>query len=101
MNIPEMPFRAPVNIRLPNGLDHTFHNVYDALDFLENEWPLKRGERYDRAVQRCRAALKRIAPVEIAREAFIAACLEAGMPMVAVATGRSSSTRALPLAVPA
>ncbi|CDZ54695.1 DUF982 domain-containing protein [Neorhizobium galegae] len=101
MNIPEIPFRAPVHIRLPNGLDHTFHNVYDALDFLENEWPLKHGERYDRAVHRCRAALKRIAPVEIAREAFIAACLEAGMPMVVVAAGTSSSARAHPMAVSA
>lgn len=93
MNIPEMPFRTPVNIRLPNGLDHTFHNVYDALDFL--------GERYDRAVHRCRAALKRIAPVEIAREAFTAACLEAGMPMVVVAAGTSSSAKAPPMPVSA
>lgn len=82
MNIPDMPFRAPVNIRLQNGLQHSFHSVYDALDFLEHEWPLRRGERYRRAVAQCRGAVNKLAPVEVAREAFIAACLEAGMPLV-------------------
>lgn len=84
MNIPDMPFRAPVNIRLQNGLQHSFQNVYDALDFLENEWPLRRGERYRRAVAQCRGAINKLVPVEVAREAFIAACLEAGMPLVMV-----------------
>lgn len=84
MNIPDMPFRAPVNIRLQNGLQHTFQSVYDALDFLENEWPLRLGERHHRAVVQCRRALNKLAPVEVAREAFIAACLEAGMPLVMV-----------------
>ncbi len=82
MNIPDMPFRAPVNIRLQNGLQHSFQNVYDALDFLENEWPLRRGKRYRRAVAQCRGALNKLVPVEVARETFIAACLEAGMPLV-------------------
>lgn len=82
MNIPEMPFRAPVDIRLPNGLEHSFRSVYDALDFLENEWPLKHGAGYDRAVHKCRAVLKQLAPVELARETFITACLEAAMPIV-------------------
>ena len=82
MNIPDMPFRAPVNVRLQNGLQHSFQGVYDALDFLDNEWPLGRGERYHRAVAQCRSALNKLAPVEVAREAFIAACLEAGMPLV-------------------
>ncbi|TGU11718.1 DUF982 domain-containing protein, partial [bacterium M00.F.Ca.ET.156.01.1.1] len=57
-------------------------SVYDALDFLENEWPLRRGERYKRAVQKCRAALSRLEAAEVAREAFISACLEASMPLV-------------------
>ncbi|KGD96361.1 DUF982 domain-containing protein [Rhizobium sp. YS-1r] len=84
MYIPDMPFRAPVTIRLQSGLERSFGSVYDALDFLENEWPLKHGERYQRAVRRCRAALNRMLPTEVAREAFIAACLEAGMPAIMV-----------------
>ena len=82
MNTLDLPWRAPVKVHLQCGLERTFVSVYDALDFLENEWPLRRGERYGRAVRRCRGALARITPVEMAREAFIAACLEAGMPLV-------------------
>ena len=82
MNIPDLPWRAPVRVRLQCGLERTFLSVHDAPDFLENEWPLRRGERYDRALRRCRGALTRMVPTEMAREAFIAACLEAGMPMV-------------------
>jgi hypothetical protein len=69
-------------VRLSNGLTHTFASVYEALDFLENEWPLRKGERYERAVRTCRRALNRMTPAAVAREAFIAACLEAGMPLV-------------------
>lgn len=77
-------FSVPLNVCLSNGLSRTFASVHDALDFLENEWPLRRGERYKRACEKCRAALLRQTPVAIAREAFVAACLEAGMPVQAL-----------------
>ncbi|HEY0122204.1 MAG TPA: DUF982 domain-containing protein [Rhizobium sp.] len=80
MNIPEMPFSAHVDVILPNGLQHSFHSVYDALDFLENEWPLKHGTYHERAISRCRGALQELVSVDTAREAFVDACLEAGMP---------------------
>lgn len=82
MNSQDVLFRVPVRVRLQCGLERTFLGVFDALDFLEAEWPLRRGERYKRAIDKCRAALEWAAPSEVAREAFIAACLEAGMPMV-------------------
>ncbi|UXS05397.1 DUF982 domain-containing protein [Agrobacterium tumefaciens] len=82
MNSQDVSFRAPVRARLQCGLERTFLSVYDALDVLENEWPLRRGDRYTRAVEECRAALAWTLPSEVAREAFIAACLEAGMPLV-------------------
>jgi len=65
-------------------LERTFTGIYDALDFLENEWPLRHGERHDRAVKTCRRALNGIVPAIVAREAFVAAYLEAGMPAVMV-----------------
>ncbi|PSS64462.1 DUF982 domain-containing protein [Ensifer sp. NM-2] len=80
MHIPEMPWSVPLLVRLQNGTSRVFSSVYDALDFLENEWPLRRGQRYERAIRTCRGALNRSAPIAVAREAFIAACLEAGMP---------------------
>lgn len=82
MNSQDVLFRAPVRVRLQCGIERTFLSVYDALDYLEHEWPLRHGERYKRAVDKCRAALMWVVPTEVAREAFIAACLEAGMPMV-------------------
>ncbi len=82
MNSQDVLFRAPVRVRLQCGLEKTFSSVYDALDFLEYEWPLRRGERYKTAVNRCRAALTWMVSPEVAHEAFISACLEAGMPMV-------------------
>ncbi|WP_457584784.1 DUF982 domain-containing protein [Ensifer canadensis] len=83
MFIAEMPWSVPLSVRLQNGTHHVFSSVYEALDFLENEWPLRRGERYGRAIKACRGALHRTTPVAVAREAFIAACLEAGMPATA------------------
>ena len=85
MDSQDVLFRAPVRVRLQCGLERTFLRVYDALDYLEREWPLRRGERYKKAVDKCRGALSCFAPVEVAREAFIAACLEAGMPLVMTA----------------
>jgi hypothetical protein len=72
----------------PEGLEHTFHSVEDALDFLENEWPTRTGRYRGRAIELCRTALNRIGPLEAAREAMISACLEADMPL----TGRRLSS---------
>lgn len=71
----------PLKVTLRAGMDRTFRSVDDALDFLENEWPQKRGECYQQAVLSCRQGLNGLAPVEGVRTAFIAACLETGMPV--------------------
>jgi hypothetical protein len=81
----DIPWSQPLKVTLRAGMDRTFVSVYEALDFMENEWPLKDGEYYDRAVLACRRGLTGVVPTELAREAFIAACLEAGMPVVTVA----------------
>ncbi|MCV9965682.1 DUF982 domain-containing protein [Pararhizobium sp. BT-229] len=97
MTIRDIPWTHPLKVTLCSGLERTFSTVYEALDFLENEWPLKRGERYDRAVVCCQRALKRMTPPAVAREAFVAACLEAGMPAVMAAPlpyGKSSHSGA-------
>jgi hypothetical protein len=81
----DIPWSHPLKVTLRTGMDRTFGSVYDALDFLENEWPRKRGDFHDRAVLACRRGLNGLAPAEVAREAFIAACLEIGMPAVTAA----------------
>ncbi|MCV9963079.1 DUF982 domain-containing protein [Pararhizobium sp. BT-229] len=92
MTIRDIPWNHPLKVRLQNGLERTFTSVYEALDFLESEWLLKKGERYERAVSSCRRALNRMTPVAVAREAFVAACLEAGMPAVLATPLPSSRT---------
>ncbi|MEZ2224605.1 DUF982 domain-containing protein [Rhizobium sp. RCC_161_2] len=82
MLLNDVVWTRPVTIRLQCGLERTFTGVYDALDFLENEWPLRHGERHERAVKTCSGALNGFVPAVIARDAFMAACLEAGMPAV-------------------
>ncbi|SOC38302.1 uncharacterized protein DUF982 [Rhizobium subbaraonis] len=75
----DKPWSVVVNVTLPCGIQRVFHGPYDALDFLENEWPSRRGQKYDRAIVLCRASLENSAPLAIAREAFMAASMEAGM----------------------
>ncbi len=75
----DIQWSVPLNARLQSGMTRMFSSVYEALDFLENEWPLKTGNRYKNAVASCRGALNRTTPVAVARDAFVAACYEAGV----------------------
>jgi hypothetical protein len=82
MQVIETYWEKPVTVRLQSGLDRTFYSLEDSLEILENEWPTKFGVHHRRALDLCRAAAKRMVATEAAREAFIAACLEASMPLV-------------------
>ncbi len=93
MTIRDVPWTVPLQVSLQNGLKRSFAGVYEALDFLENEWPLNRGERHDRAISVCTLALKRMRPAAVAREEFIAACFEAGMKIGQVAPHRRGISR--------
>ncbi len=76
---PELVWMTPVTVRMKGGVSQVFASVNDALDFLEGDWTIYRGRKYNRAVQTCRRALNRMTPVSIAREAFVEACQDAGM----------------------
>jgi hypothetical protein len=75
-------WHKPITVRLERGFEHTFHSLEDSLDCLENDWPIKYGLHHKRALDLCRAAACRMVGLEVAREAFLAACLKANMPMV-------------------
>nr|WP_244520156.1 DUF982 domain-containing protein [Sinorhizobium glycinis] len=55
-----------------------FCGPYDALDFLENEWP-SHGVQQARAIEICRAALHHSEYTNSARHSFVAACIEASL----------------------
>ena len=65
-----------------SGLERRFDSPIEAADFLEHEWPFKHGEKYERALWACYEAIERRTSQDVAREAFIAACLEARLEIV-------------------
>lgn len=79
MTMNAMPFASPFRVHFPGGLEHLFLNVYDALDFLENEWPIRGGRDYERARLTCQAALDGRESSVSARNAVLDACREAGL----------------------
>ncbi len=79
MTIIDIPWQQPVSVQLQNGSTRLFRGAYDALDFLENEWPIRKGHHYGNTISLCRSALARTVSTEVAREAFLASCLEAGL----------------------
>lgn len=78
MLLNDMPFPHPFIVRMHCGLERKFLNAYDALDFLENEWPMRAGAFYRQALEACRAALSGTGSILTARSALAEACLEAG-----------------------
>lgn len=79
MTLNAMPFAPPFRVELQGGLERIFLNVYDALDFLENEWPIRSGAAYQRALEACRNALEDGETCTAARFALLDACEEAGL----------------------
>lgn len=75
----ELVWMTPVTVHTKDGAPQVFASVNDVLDFLEADWAIYRGRKYNRAVQTCRRALNRMTPVAVAREAFIDACRDAGL----------------------
>ena len=84
----ELRWSVPVRVSLRDGLERIFNSVNDAFDFLENEWPMRSGLHYERAVSLCRAADARQASPEIARYAFIGACIAASIAVKPTVTGQ-------------
>ncbi len=70
---------TPVLVTFANGAVRQFDCVHDALDCLQHEWPSPRGRRHQKAMEVLASALARLAPVEEARNAFVAACAESGI----------------------
>jgi hypothetical protein len=68
---------APVAVRIGYGSPEMIENAADALEFLERRWPHEREKQYQAAKQACRGALFHSRSSSVARDAFIAAAVEA------------------------
>ncbi|WP_409527848.1 DUF982 domain-containing protein [Rhizobium sp.] len=71
------PFRAPVLVRIGHGSSEPVESASDAIHYLQNRWPHERGHHYQRAMLLCKHAAEGLVATEVAREAFIAAAIEA------------------------
>jgi hypothetical protein len=79
MQILEFPWSRPVSVRIKSESERTFSSTYEALEFLEHELPVGTGRHHKHALTTCRRALNKETPCAIARQAFISACVEAGL----------------------
>jgi len=93
MRLAELCWSQPIEVRLQDGLPRTFNSVNDALDFLENEWPVRSGLHYHQAVTLCRSAEGRFTSPEIARDAFIGACIAAAIAIRPTRAGHRHTDR--------
>ncbi|QND51432.1 DUF982 domain-containing protein [Phyllobacterium sp. 628] len=72
-------FPIPVMIRLGAAGQRAISSVWEAIECLQNNWPLKTGANYRRALQACLDALDGWKPAHKARHAFISAARDAGV----------------------
>ncbi len=79
MSIYDLYWTKPVEIKMQCGLTRSFRHPYDALDFLECEWPTRHGPAYRRAVLWCGQSLETEQLAGLARCSFMTAAREAGM----------------------
>lgn len=72
-------WQTPVYVRIGYGSSESLHGPNEALVYLANRWPAKRGPYYENAKFACVIAVEQNGSSEIAREAFIAAAIEANI----------------------
>jgi hypothetical protein len=72
-------FRIPVTVELPNGEHRKLSSASEAAVLLMEKWPQEPGFLYRSALQACTGSLASEDDLENARQAFVAAALEAGL----------------------
>lgn len=81
MNIEERRYSvewvAPVYVRIGYGASESVKGPDEAFHYLMQRWPIDRGTKYDMACIVVANAVEKRASAEEAREAFIAAAIEA------------------------
>ncbi|WP_045682437.1 DUF982 domain-containing protein [Martelella endophytica] len=70
---------SPVHIRAKDGHTLTIEGPSHAEDVLKSRWPVKQGPHFENALELCVRAGEQPGHLGQARDAFVAAALEAGM----------------------
>lgn len=79
MLIFDIKWIAPIRISLLDDDETIVEGPVQALALLRDDWPAPGGKHHRTAVQECNAACQALGRSEKAREAFMAAALEAGV----------------------
>lgn len=84
MNAPEHPesfiiWHTPVSVRIGHGQPELINSPHEGLSYLKTRWPIERADKYAAAKRACEAAIDRKGSSQVAREAFIAAAIEANL----------------------
>jgi hypothetical protein len=69
----------PVRFETGVGQYRIIASTEEASRYLLQQWPMENGVAYDAARQACLDAMEGEFPADLARQAFIEACNEAGM----------------------
>lgn len=77
MDIDTGTWSVPVYVRIGYGASESINDTSQALHYLMLRWPTERGEKYHAACIACANAVERRGSAEKAREAFVAAAIEA------------------------
>ena len=70
---------APVHVRVGHGSSESIFGPEAAVEYLRYRWPARSNQHYLNAMRACTAAIDRSESPDFARDAFIAACIEANM----------------------
>ena len=70
---------APVHVRVGHGSSESIFGPEAAVEYLKYRWPARSNQHYLNAMRACTAATDRSESPDFARDAFIAACIEANM----------------------
>jgi hypothetical protein len=68
-----------IAVRIDGGNSELIHGPEEALFLIEHHWPIKTAPMKDAALRRCIAAKNYELPCEIAKQAFVAAAIEASV----------------------
>lgn len=86
---------SPIRVALFEDDVNVIEGPMQALSLLHDEWPTAGGKHHQVALQECKLACHELGKSERAREAFMAAALEAGI--LVFAQSKGSQRKRLPM----
>ncbi|MCD2178142.1 DUF982 domain-containing protein [Rhizobium sp. C1] len=94
----DLKWIAPIRVGVLDDDATVVEGPMQALSLLHDDWPAPGGKHHQTAIQECKLACHELGRSEKAREAFMAAALEAGILIFGRAPARKQRSSVLPRA---